>query len=263
VARRERPYYFSNRLREEYPTGKWPPRMTAHAIVPIIAGDLLLGTLNVDNALEGKPIPQSFLQPLFLYAGLAALPLFALYQQRERERTEMLRRSIMREMLNAVTNGKVVLCEREELNGHWPALEGGWPLRCEADVPPFRDAAREAGLQAGMTPLRAGDLEVCAAEAASNALKHGEGGHGVVETRGDTVRVRVADEGAGIDAKDLPQVTLAAGVSSKDSAGLGYTLMVDLADKVYLHSGPGGTDLIVEMQVEAPLILPQAWADLV
>lgn len=262
VARRELPYYFSNRLREDYPQGRWPPRMTAHGIVPIIAGDVLLGTLNIDNALQGNPISEACLQPLFLYAGLAALPLFALYQQKERARTEQMRRQIMAEMLHAVTNGKVVLCEREELEQQWPPLERCWPIHSRADVPPFRDAVREVGLSAGMTPLRAGDLEVCAAEAAANALSHGDGGQACIAARGDSVRVRVTDRGAGIDPSYLPTGIVVPGASTKDSAGLGYTLIVDLADHVYLHTGPGGTDLIVEMSVEPPLNFPEAWGDL-
>jgi anti-sigma regulatory factor (Ser/Thr protein kinase) len=263
VARRELPYYFSNRLREDYPQGNWPARMTAHGIVPVIGGDRLLGTLNIDNALTGREIPESILQPLFLYAGLAALPLFALYQQRERERTEQLRRDIMREMLHAVTNGKVVLCEREEIDREWPILNGKTlQIERREDVPPWRDKVREAGIQAGMTPLRAGDLEICAAEAASNALCHGNGGKAGFEVRGESVRVRVVDQGSGIDPQNLPRATLMAGASSKDSAGLGYTLMMDLADRVYLYTGPDGTNLIIEMCVEPPLNLPEGWAEL-
>lgn len=263
VARRERPYYFSNRLREEYPTGSWPPRMTAHAIVPIIAGDQLLGTLNVDNALTGEPLREEIIEPLSLYASLAALPLVALYQQQERERNEELRRHIMSEMLLAVTNGKVSLYDRSQMEREWPLLEDACPVQRVEDVPPWRDRVRAAGEAAGMSLERARDLELCAAEAATNALKHGAGGRATVAARGESVRVRVADSGGGIDPQSLPRATLMPGASTKASAGLGYTLMMEFADRVYLSTGKEGTDLIIEMCVEPPLNLPVGWADLI
>jgi anti-sigma regulatory factor (Ser/Thr protein kinase) len=263
VARRTLSHYFSNRLREEYPQNTWPPRMTAHGVVPIIAGDQLLGTLNIDNALTGRPLPAEILPALFLYAGLAALPLLALYQQRERARIEEYRRRVMRDMIQAVTNGKVLLLAREEIGREWPRMGRCTEIRRVDDVPPWRDLVREAGEAAGMEPGRAKDLELCAAEAASNALFHGNGGRAAIKARGDRVRVRVADTGAGIDPHRLPEMTTVACASTKDSAGLGYTLMTDLADCVYLYTGPDGTDLIIEMCVEPQLHIPSGWADLV
>ncbi len=262
VARRDIPHYFSNRVREEFPHFEWAPAITTHAIVPILAGDRLMGTLNVDNGLTSHPIPESTLTPLFLYAGLAALPLFALYQRKEREREEELRRSILREMIQAVTGGKVTLCGRDEIVEEWPPMDDGVAIEKVEDVPAWRDRVREIALHAGMEGDRARDFELCASEAATNALLHGNGGTaavGRVETR---LRVRVVDRGTGIDADQLPPALLQPGASTGRSAGLGYTLIIEMSDRVFLHTGPDGTTLIVEMGVEPELSFPESWDDL-
>lgn len=263
VARRERPYYFSNAVRQEYPHCGWTPGMTAHAIVPIIAGDQLLGTLHVDNALRGQPMAPELLELLFLVAGLAALPMLALYQQKQRERTDRMRREVLREMLHAVTGGKIRLRDRREMADQWPTLEEALVIDCVEAVPGWRQIVRTAGQDAGLPTARIHDLELCAAEAASNALFHGNGGRAAVEARNGQVRVRLTDRGAGIAPEDLAGVTLVPGRSTKQSAGLGYTLITDLSDGLYLCTDRQGTDLIIEMCVEPLLNLPEGWADLI
>ena len=42
------------------------------------------------------------------------------------------------------------------------------------------------------------------------------------------------------------------GFSTRASMGLGFTIMHELADKIYLYTGAGGTTVIVEMSAAPP-----------
>jgi anti-sigma regulatory factor (Ser/Thr protein kinase) len=256
VARREIPYYFTTDVQRDYPHVRLNPAVRSHVILPIIAGDELVGALCADNCLTGREMPETLLEPLFLYAGLAALPLFALYQRKERERVEELRHHIAAEVLFAVTSGRVLLCGPEEIRSEWPAPGQGVTIGREEDIRRVREAVHRRGLTVGMQEQRAADLVLCASEAATNALLHGGGGGAVVEARDGRVRVRVTDHGHGISAEDLPRATLLKGWSTRASMGLGFTIINETADRVFLHTGPEGTTLIVEMAVEPETCLP-------
>ena len=262
VARGVVPHYLSNTLRVEYPECAFTPGVTALAVIPIIVGEELLGILAADNCLRGRPLPEELVGPLFVYAGLSALPLFALYQQQERERTDALRRQLLREVLFAVTSGKIHLQEKAEIEAEWPTLENALPCRQLEDIPAVRDAARKLALQAGMTEERAASFELTAAEASTNALLHGNGGSTAFGQGEGCVRVRVTDHGTGIPDADLPPALLLAGKTSKASAGLGFTLIIENADRLFLNTGPDGTTVIVEMAIEVELKIPEAWANL-
>ncbi|HEU4751862.1 MAG TPA: ATP-binding protein [Armatimonadota bacterium] len=259
VATRELPYYLTDNAPRDFPNSLFSPGVRAHAVIPIIAGDELLGILCLDNCLSGRPIPEAIVEWLFLYAGLAALPLFALYQKRERERTERVRWLLLRSIFSAVTSCKVQLCTQAEIRAEWPALEAQQVLeiRTVEDIPPARQRVREAALAAGMDMDRARDFELCAAEAATNALLHGKGGFAVVACEEGRLRFRVVDCGGGISLDDLPGATLQPGWSKRRSMGLGFTLINETADRVYLYTGGDGTTLIIEMAVQPGVNLPE------
>ncbi|MCC2669771.1 MAG: ATP-binding region ATPase domain protein [Armatimonadetes bacterium] len=266
VARRELPYFFSQDVQQEFPDIPWAPGVHAHAIVPIIAGDALVGLLAVDNCFTNREMTPNLLEPLFLYAGLAALPLFALYQKKERERVEAMRRHIHREVLFAVTNGKICLCDREQIDTEWPVEQGTLPINREYHVREVREEVRHVARNAGMDEDRAADLGLCASEAATNALLHGCGGSASVEGRDGVVRIRVSDHGRGISPDDLPRATLLKGWSSRASMGLGFTVINETADRLFLYTGPDGTTVIIEMAVEMKTdflagINPLLWED--
>jgi len=262
VARRMLPYYLSDDAPADYPDHTFAPGVKAHAVIPIIAGGDVLGALCADNCFSGKPLPESLLEPLFLYAQLAVLPLFLLYQKRERERQELARRRLYREVLAVATNGKIILCEQDEIEGEWPLLDEQIVIARDVDIRAVRDAIRQASLEAGMQRERAEDFALCASEAATNALLHGQGGCAAVGWRDHTVRIRIIDTGHGIDPADLPRATLMKGWSSANSLGLGFTIINEIADRIYLYTGPGGTNLIVEMSVEPQEHLPASCAGL-
>jgi anti-sigma regulatory factor (Ser/Thr protein kinase) len=264
VGRGEMPYYFTDDAPRDYPHLRFDPGVRHVAVIPISTGGELLGLLGVDNCRTGRALEQSALQPLFLCAGLAAQSLFALYQQRERERVDAMRRAIYCDVFQAATNGKIRLCTPEEIAGEWPHEAAAVPIEREQDVGRVREHVRACGEASGIGSERAWDLALCASEAATNALLHGNGGGATAETRGGAVRVRIADRGHGIPLEDLPDATLRPGWSrgKVPSMGHGFVLMHQLADRVYLSTGAEGTVVILEMCVDPFDTLPAGWDDL-
>jgi anti-sigma regulatory factor (Ser/Thr protein kinase) len=255
------PYYLSDDAPRDYPDNRFDPGVRAVAVVPIRTGGELLGLLAVDTCRSGRTIPESSLQHLFLYAGLAAQSLFAIYQKRERERSDEMRRGIYREVFQAATNGKIQLCTAEEIAAEWPSAEPGLAIEREQDVARVREAARNVALESGIDAERAWDLALCASEGATNALLHGQGGIAAFAGNDEAARVRITDRGHGIPLEDLPDATLRPGWSrgKMPSMGHGFVLMHKLADRVYLSTGPRGTTIIVEMCLKPAEIIPAGW----
>jgi anti-sigma regulatory factor (Ser/Thr protein kinase) len=265
VARRRVPFLFTNDAAAAYPRHQFQPGLGALAVFPILAGEALVGVLCADNVLTGRPFSPEIQEALFLYASLAALPLFALHQAEEAERELTLRRHVHRDLLHSVTAGKIRLCDPGEIERDWPDSAPVIPLEAESDVGLLRAAAREAALHGGLSDERASDLCLCASEAATNALLHGNGGWGAVVHAEGRVRVRVTDRGDGIDPNRISHAALIRGWSSRASLGLGFTVMGQAADRVYVSTGREGTTVVIEMEAQPELVLPSgpsgpAWA---
>ncbi len=256
VIRGELPHYFSKQAPEEFPHARFHPGVRSLAVLPIMAGGEVMGALAADNCITGRTIEPPVLEPLRLCTRLAALPLFTLRQQRERERAAATQWHTLRAVFQAVTQGKVRLCDHREIAGEWPTRAEWLPIRSVNDIPEMRAEVRRYGTIAGMAPERARDLELCVSEAATNALLHGEGGAVCIGRREERVRVRVRDWGHGISLDDLPSATLQPGWSSRRSMGLGFTVITQTADRVLLHTGLDGTTVIIEMAVEPESNIP-------
>ncbi len=89
-------------------------------------------------------------------------------------------------------------------------------------------------------------------EAMTNALVHAEAGTLYAGKIGDTIWVAVDDDGFGIDSLLIPQATIGKGFSTKSSMGFGFTLMLEVADKILLATGPEGTTVLLMKYLNAP-----------
>lgn len=94
------------------------------------------------------------------------------------------------------------------------------------------------------------DMVLCVSEASTNALKHAHGGTLDVFLVDGRAQVWVADQGSGIDFSLLPRSTLMKGWSSKTSLGYGYTILLELLDRVVLSTSRYGTVVVMEMALE-------------
>jgi GAF domain-containing protein len=217
--------------------------------LPVIHGGELVGTLYFvydDPARLGSEA----IQLAEMFAGFAAaITVAAGLTQHELHQAEAHKKQFYRDIVYAVTNGKLNLCEPGEIEEHWERSLAEQVVETDFDIKRVRDLVRQIGEGAGMAEGRVEDLCLCASEAATNALKHAGGGRAWVDHNDTLVRLRVVDAGAGIDPLQLPRATLMRGYSTRASMGLGFTLMHELADRIYLHTGPQGTVLILEMSI--------------
>ena len=94
-------------------------------------------------------------------------------------------------------------------------------------------------------------MMVCMSEATTNAIKHAGSGMVSFFRLSNRVQVHVEDHGKGIDFSELPKSTLLRGYSSKVSLGMGYTIMLELMDKVYLLTSSQGTTVIIDMEIQS------------
>jgi anti-sigma regulatory factor (Ser/Thr protein kinase) len=151
------------------------------------------------------------------------------------------------DVLDAVTGGKLILTTDVELE-RWlgtPLLELR-PLETASQLADARHAVAEVIPQ---LPLPEKDsLILATSEALTNAVKHaGRGEYGVYQS-GDCVQVLVRDFGPGIDFRTLPKATLVQGFSTTSTMGLGFTIMLEVADRVLLTTDTNGTTVVLEIQ---------------
>jgi anti-sigma regulatory factor (Ser/Thr protein kinase) len=217
--------------------------------LPVLQDGELVGTLFFIYD-HDAPVRGEALQLAGLFAGFAAaVTVTAGLTQHELYQAEAHKKQFYRDIVYAVTNGKLNLCEPSEIEERWSRSVAEQLVEVEGDIKAVRDLVRTIGERAGMTEGRVEDLCLCASEAATNALKHAGGGRAWLDHDECLVRIRVVDAGAGIDPLQLPRATLMRGYSTRASMGLGFTLMHELADRIYLHTGSQGTTLILEMSI--------------
>lgn len=192
----------------------------------------------------------SFLISVGIQAGLALQNAVNVKHRLEEETS---RRRFYRDALNALTSGKLVFCERDELDLHWDQCGTeicSMVLADKADVPASRKAADDMMREQGFDKDRCFDMATCVSEAATNVVKYGPPGKMSIRVEDDAVHVRLDDTGPGISFTNLPKAVLLSGFSMgpNPSLGLGYSVMLEMCDCVYLCTGDQiGTSLILEM----------------
>jgi anti-sigma regulatory factor (Ser/Thr protein kinase) len=93
------------------------------------------------------------------------------------------------------------------------------------------------------------ELLVAFSEGATNMLKHAGGGTYQVGKTDLKIQLILSDKGAGIDFRQLPKAALVPGFSTTQTLGMGFTLMMELTDRVLLCTSPDGTTLVLEKDV--------------
>lgn len=156
----------------------------------------------------------------------------------------------MRDVLESVTGGKLVLCDRpEDLPPPLPIARPENPVRLtrEGGIRELRRAAESAAEALHFDSATWFDFETAVGEAAMNAVVHAGGGSGGIFTDGRrTIQARVEDYGPGIAVEHLPRATLQRGFTTAGTMGQGFKMILLTVDRVYLLTGPGGTTVILE-----------------
>jgi GAF domain-containing protein/anti-sigma regulatory factor (Ser/Thr protein kinase) len=225
-----------------------PPELSVHdwEIIRLFARHAGAALRNAELFEAGAALDEQLRQ---MNQELEADKKLLLARQEELRRGETVKQQFYRDVLFCMTNGKLLLCDREEIVRDWTDDLGSSTIAVTLDIKRCRDLVVEHALAAGMTEERVGDLCLCTSEAATNALKHAGGGRMSLSNRGGVFRVQVSDNGTGIDAIQLPHATLMRGYSTRASMGLGFTLMHEMSDRLCLATDAKGTTLILEMAV--------------
>lgn len=175
--------------------------------------------------------------------------------------SEQERRVFNRDVLLAVTGGKLRLVEPDEmpprdLVSESPTLTQA--LRVPPDASALRHILSRLGQEAGMDAERIGDLCTATTEAATNAIKHGNGGMATVWADHEAVTVQIADNGTGIAPAHLARATLEQGFSTRVSLGMGFHLMLQSTDALALCTDSHGTTIFLQVSNKPRLTTQEA-----
>jgi DNA-binding response OmpR family regulator/anti-sigma regulatory factor (Ser/Thr protein kinase) len=165
--------------------------------------------------------------------------------QQQLLQAEQDRKRFYREVIRAVTQDRFHLVEADEIPEEVPPL-CELPFDTPNDYRALRARLRELGQEASLSSEAVGDWVLAVGEAATNTIKHATEGRCYLFLTADRVIARVSDRGPGIRAEDLPSALLMPGFSTKVSLGMGYTLMLQLVDRLWLSTGTGGTVVQLE-----------------
>lgn len=161
------------------------------------------------------------------------------------------KKQFYRDVICAVTNGKFELVEKEQIPSSGRHVEE-FPVTNGPQFKHARQAIERAATAAGLPEDRTGDLVLAAAEALGNVLKHASDGCCQVRVSSEAVWVRISDRGTGIASHFLPAAILKPGFSTKVSLGMGYKMMLELVDRVWLATSESGTVVQLEQRLQPP-----------
>ena len=176
-------------------------------------------------------------------------------RQREQERASVQaleqQRRFLKEVLQSVTQGRLVLCDdASELPAPLsPEPVGDLIAISKYALKAVRTLVAEAAAGCAMPKDSAHDLITAASECAMNAVQHAGGGTTRVYGDADAGRVQVwiDDAGKGIDLKTIPRATLETGFGTgAGGIGHGFSLMLSFCERVYLLTGGDGTTVVLE-----------------
>ncbi|MCL6629489.1 MAG: PAS domain S-box protein, partial [Armatimonadetes bacterium] len=150
--------------------------------------------------------------------------------QREQEhKLQFYRQTIM-----AATDGKLIITERSEIERLAGTSLAVWEIYQPDELRVIRHEIEKVAESLGIAQDRVCELLVASGEAITNAVKHAGGGLVSVHKTDESLMVVVSDKGPGIPALALPEVALRRGYSTTGTLGMGYKIMIQLMDRVYL-----------------------------
>lgn len=157
------------------------------------------------------------------------------------------------DVLDAVTGGKLILVTEDELRDMvGDVLMAPRPLE---DTKSISSARREiAGCIRDLSFDDRDSVMLAVSEALTNAIKHGGHGEYALYRAANCLQVVVRDFGRGIDFRELPKATLIQGFSTTSTMGMGFTIMLEVCDRVLLTTDSNGTVIVLEIEIcEAPV----------
>ncbi|GAB7386701.1 hypothetical protein BSNK01_05370 [Bacillaceae bacterium] len=195
-----------------------------------------------------EKLEQIYAQQLAEWRACLSSPLFSAKSDQEpgRSDSDELEWRIYRDVMYAVTQKKFLLIPKQTLPQYFQGR-----LMCQREIkersciPACREVARESLESLGIDPTVIRNWLLLISEAVTNVIKHAREGKMSVIDEEECVRVIVEDRGPGFPLRELPNLVLLAGYSTKKSLGQGFTLMLKMADQVLLATDGEGSALIL------------------
>lgn len=180
------------------------------------------------------------------------------------QRLDEHKRKFYRETILSVTDGKLNICETAAMKPYILNAQMKTDVRQAAEVGQARREVEAFCSSHGLSGEKLSEFIVGVGEAITNALKHGYWGCVYAGKTDDEIWVGVKDWGPGIESLILPRAVLLRGFSTKPSMGLGYSIMLDVADHILLNTGSHGTTIVLikSLLESAPVSLdtiPDTW----
>lgn len=154
-----------------------------------------------------------------------------------------------RQTIMAATDGKLIITERSEIEQLAKVPLTVIEIHEADELKVVRHEIEKVAESLGMVQDRVCELLVAAGEAITNAVKHAGGGSVSLHKTDESIMVVVSDKGPGIPALALPEVALRRGFSTTGTLGMGYKIMIQLMDKVYLATDESGTVVGLEAKL--------------
>lgn len=158
-------------------------------------------------------------------------------------RSEAQKRQFYRDTISSVTDGRLLIVESNELREYQEMADLRAEISTFADTTVVRQLVGDHLVRKGLPKEEL--FLTGLGEAMTNAVKHAGGGCVFAGSSDGLVWAGVADKGTGITTLHLPVATLRRGYSSKVSMGMGYSIMLDVSDRVMLNTGPDGTTVVL------------------
>ncbi len=156
-------------------------------------------------------------------------------------------------VVHTVTEGRLILLTKDEVAlALGPSLEKPFDCSSFEDMAAARRYLRAVLESTGFDRDMRESIVLAAGEAITNGVKHGGSCQIQVHDLDQTCQVRISDNGPGIDFNNLPKATLLSGFSTKKSLGMGFTVILDICDRVLLATNRSGTTIVLEMNGQGP-----------
>ncbi len=168
-----------------------------------------------------------------------------------RKRAEEEKRKFYRETILSATDGKLCIADPGDLEPFIARTQINMDINKPSDLAIIRGKISSFCTHQGIEGDRLDDFMIGVGEAITNALKHGGSGIAWAGADGNSVWVGVADNGPGIESLILPKAILRRGFSTKPSLGLGYSIMIDVADRIILNTESHGTTVILMKNIRS------------
>lgn len=175
------------------------------------------------------------------------------------------KRSFYRDTILSVTEGKLDICEDACVTEYITQAQMKIDVNIASEVADARHAVEAFCRERGLVDDQLDLFMLGVGEAITNAIKHAREACVYAGTENGSVWVAVSDKGSGIGSLVLPKAILRRGFSTKPSLGIGYSIMLDVSDSIYLSTGREGTTVVLVKLISAnpsePSLfgLPDTW----